>query len=91
MFDLCDVVDCDNQNLPPPKTIERYIIEEQISQTLDIFKKDKKRVAERLLNMAGANRIPIQAMVVEVLFGQMLMLPNNNKEENIAIYTCIKT
>lgn len=89
MFDLSDVVDCDNQNLPPPKTIERYIIEEQISQTLDIFKKDKKRVAERLLNMAGANRIPIQAMVVEVLFGQMLMLPNNNKEENIAMYTCI--
>lgn len=89
MFDLSDITECENQNLPPPKTIERFIIEEQIVQTLDIYKLDKKMVAERLLNMAGANRIPIQAMVCEVLFGQMLMLPKSQDSHYIAMFTCI--
>ena len=71
MFDLTDVSECDNQNLPTPKSIERFIIEEQIEQTLIIYNKDKKMVAERLLNMPGGSRIPIQAMVVEVLFGKL--------------------
>ena len=87
MFDLTDVSECDNQNLPTPKSIERFIIEEQIEQTLKIYSKDKKMVAERLLNMPGGSRIPIQAMVVEVLFGKLFRLPVN--DDFIAMYTCI--
>lgn len=45
-------------------------------------------VAERLLNMPGGTRIPIQAMVVEVLFAQMLNLPHASSEIT-AMYTCI--
>ena len=75
MFDLNDVPDPNGPILPGPRSIERYIIDEQLEQIMTAFEKDRKSCAEKLLNLPGGNRIPIQTMIVEMLFSLMYKLP----------------
>jgi nuclear cap-binding protein subunit 1 len=87
MFDYHDIIDQEGPALPGPRTIERFIIEEQLEQILETYKKDRKTCAEKLLNLPGGSKVPIQTMVVEVLFGQLFRNPH---AENVtALYTCI--
>merc|ERR1712178_360505 len=87
MFDYHDIIDQEGPALPGPRTIERFIIEEQMEQVLETYKKDRKTCAEKLLNLPGGSRVPIQTMIVEVLFGQLFRIPD---VQNVtALYTCL--
>jgi nuclear cap-binding protein subunit 1 len=61
--------------LPGAHSIERFLVEEQLNSTINTYFLDRKLCASKLLEKSLTNKIPLNYMIVEVLFGQLFQLP----------------
>lgn len=73
MFDYTDVPE--GPVLPGSHSIERYLIEEQIDRILCTNFAERKDCAAALLSFPSKNKIPLNYMIVEVMFSQLFLLP----------------
>ncbi|CAD5112749.1 DgyrCDS1968 [Dimorphilus gyrociliatus] len=76
MFDYTDVP-TEGPVLPGAHAVERYVVEEQLHYIINVLHLDKKACAAALLNFSSRSRIPLNYMIVEVVFGQLFLLPCN--------------
>nr|KAG5706568.1 hypothetical protein BaRGS_028739 [Batillaria attramentaria] len=61
--------------LPGSHAIERYLIEEQIDRIIHTNHFERKDCAAALLSYPVKNKLPLNYMVVEVMFSQLFQLP----------------
>ncbi len=73
MFDYTDVPE--GPVLPGSHAVERYLIEEQLNQIIHTNHLERKDCAAALLSMPVKSKIPLNYMIVEVMFGQLFQLP----------------
>lgn len=73
MFDYTDVPE--DYILPGSHSIERFIIEEQLHSIIHTYYLDRKLCAQQLLGLNHLNKIPLNYMIVEVIFSQLFNLP----------------
>ena len=77
VFRMFDYTDCpEGPILPGQHSIERWLIEEQLNHILMSGFKERKEVAAQLLSYPLKNKIPLEYIIVEVMFGQIFRLPN---------------
>ena len=77
VFRMFDYTDCpEGPILPGQHSIERWLIEEQLNHILMSGYKERKEVAAQLLSYPLKNKIPLEYIIVEVMFGQIFRLPN---------------
>lgn len=77
VFRMFDYTDCpEGPLIPGNHSIERWLIEEYLVQTIKTHRLDKKECATRLLAIPGKDKVPIGHMVIEVLFGELFRLPS---------------
>lgn len=77
IFRMFDYTDCpEGPILPGQHSIERYLIEEQLHHILQAHHAERKDSAAQLLNYPLKNKIPLEYMIVEVMFGEIFRLPN---------------
>uniref|UniRef100_A0A0K2T824 Nuclear cap-binding protein subunit 1 n=1 Tax=Lepeophtheirus salmonis TaxID=72036 RepID=A0A0K2T824_LEPSM len=76
VFRMFDYTDCpEGPILPGHHSIERYLIEEQLLRILCTYSYERKECAAQLLDYTLKNKIPLEYMIVEVMFGEMFALP----------------
>lgn len=76
LFECTDVPE--DQTLPGTHTIERHIIEEHLRSVLFEAHMNRRECAEALLDIPATRScaaLPLNYLVVEVLFGELLRLP----------------
>ncbi|XP_064620133.1 nuclear cap-binding protein subunit 1-like [Lineus longissimus] len=73
LFDFTDVPE--GPILPGSHAIERYLIEEQLHRILHTHHLERKDCAAALLSFPTKNKIPLNYMIVEVVFAQLFYLP----------------
>ncbi|CAF0760628.1 unnamed protein product, partial [Brachionus calyciflorus] len=73
MFDYTDVPE--EFILPGHHSVERYLVEEQLHSVINTYYQDRKLCATRLLQLPITNRIPLNYMIVEIIFAQLFALP----------------
>lgn len=73
LFDYTDVPE--DTVLPGSHAIERYLIEEQIDRIIHTNHLERKDCAAALLSYPVKNKLPLNYMVVEVMFSQLFQLP----------------
>ncbi|CAF3672291.1 unnamed protein product [Rotaria sordida] len=73
MFDYTDVPE--QFVLPGAHAIERYLIEEEISNIIHTYHTERKDCAIQLTQIRPKNKIPLNYMIVEVIFGLLFKLP----------------
>ncbi|XP_060600407.1 nuclear cap-binding protein subunit 1-like isoform X2 [Ruditapes philippinarum] len=73
MFDYTDVPE--GPAIPGSHSIERFLIEESLSNIVQTFHLERKECAAALLSYTTKNKIPLNYMIVEVMFGQLFRLP----------------
>ncbi|CAC5396916.1 NCBP1 [Mytilus coruscus] len=73
MFDYTDVPE--GPVLPGSHAIERYLIEEQLRRIIFKHAFDRKDCAASLLSYPMKNKVPLNYMIVEVMFGELFLLP----------------
>lgn len=79
VFRMFDYTDCpEGPLIPGNHSIERWLIEENLVQTLKTHKFDRKECATRMLSIPGKDKVPISHMVIEVLFGELFRLPSSS-------------
>merc|ERR1719427_2255069 len=77
IFRMFDYTDCpEGPILPGQHSIERWLIEEQLTHILMAGYKERKECAAQLLSYPLKNKIPLEYIIVEVMFGQIFCLPN---------------
>jgi len=77
VFRMFDYTDCpEGPILPGQHSIERWLIEEQLTHILMANFKERKECAAQLLSYPLKNKIPLEYIIVEVMFGQIFRLPN---------------
>jgi len=77
VFRMFDYTDCpEGPILPGQHSIERWLIEEQLTHILMANYKERKECAAQLLSYPLKNKIPLEYIIVEVMFGQIFRLPN---------------
>lgn len=77
VFRMFDYTDCpEGPILPGQHSIERYLIEEQLKHILQTYHRERKDCAAQLLSYPLKNKIPLEYMIVEVMFGELFRLPN---------------
>ena len=77
VFRMFDYTDCpEGPILPGQHSIERWLIEEQLTHILMSNHKERKDCAAQLLSYPLKNKIPLEYIIVEVMFGQIFRLPN---------------
>ncbi|CAI4221052.1 unnamed protein product [Auanema sp. JU1783] len=86
VFRLFDPTDCPESEaspvLPGAQTIERFLIEQDIIWILDNRAFDRKICAEELVLYAkGVIDVPMSYVMLEVIFGQLFLLPNHTHTE----------
>ncbi|KAK8761893.1 hypothetical protein V5799_026844 [Amblyomma americanum] len=82
VFRLFDYTDCpEGPLLPGSHSIERFLAEEQLRQILDRNYADRKVCAAQLLCFQGKLKVPLEYMIVEVIFGELLRLPTSRHLE----------
>lgn len=85
IFRLFDYTDCPERTvLPGSHSIERFIIEDNLRNMLDQNCFDRKDCASNLLsyaNLSNANKIPIEYIIIEVIFGELFNLPKSSHPE----------
>lgn len=74
MFDYSDIPDTLSP-LPGQYSLERFIIEEQLHWTLHNHHLERKDCAGALLEPSFKFKIPLNYMIVEVIFAQLFELP----------------
>ncbi|XP_070542802.1 LOW QUALITY PROTEIN: nuclear cap-binding protein subunit 1-A-like [Ptychodera flava] len=76
IFRLFDYTDTpEGPVLPGHHSIDRFLIEETLSQIIHTHHKERKECAAQLVSYHGKNKVPLNYMIIEVMFGQMLNLP----------------
>ncbi|WKX91228.1 hypothetical protein Q1695_009787 [Nippostrongylus brasiliensis] len=77
VFRLFDYADCpeDGTVLPGAHSIERFLIEEELSWIIEFNATDRRICAQELTNYARGANVPIAYMILEVLFSQLFRLP----------------
>jgi len=77
IFRMFDYTDCpEGPILPGQHSIERYLIEEQLRHILQANHLERKDCAAQLLSYPLKTKIPLEYMIVEVMFGEVFRLPN---------------
>jgi len=77
IFRMFDYTDCpEGPILPGQHSIERWLIEEQLKHILMHNYKERKECAAQLLSYPLKNKIPLEYIIVEVMFGEIFRLPN---------------
>lgn len=76
MFDYTDVP-AEGPVLPGAHAVERYVVEEQLNCIINFLHLDKKACAAALLNFTSRSKVPLNYMIVEVIFGKLFQLPCN--------------
>lgn len=79
MFDYTDVPE--EFILPGAHSIERFLVEEQLHSVINSYYIDRKLCATKLLQLNVANKIPLNYMIVEIVFGQLFNLPKSPQIE----------
>ncbi|KAL7670874.1 hypothetical protein ACOME3_005790 [Neoechinorhynchus agilis] len=75
LFDYTDVPD--EFNLPGNHSIERFLIEEQIANIVYAYSKERIDCVKSLLDLKIQGNVPIDYMIIEVIYGLMLNLPRS--------------
>lgn len=73
MFDYTDVPE--QYVLPGAHAIERYLIEDEIASIIHTYHNERKDCAIQLTQIRSKNKIPLNYMIIEVIFGHLFMLP----------------
>ncbi|CAF0836408.1 unnamed protein product [Didymodactylos carnosus] len=73
MFDYTDVPE--QYVLPGAHSIERYLVEEEIASIIHTYHIERKDCAVQLTQIRTKNKIPLNYMIIEVIFGHLFMLP----------------
>ncbi|XP_077870446.1 nuclear cap-binding protein subunit 1 [Saccoglossus kowalevskii] len=73
MFDYTDAPE--GPHLPGHHAIDRFLIEETLSQIIHTHHKERKECAAQLVSYHGKNIVPLNYMIIEVVFGQLFNLP----------------
>lgn len=85
IFRLFDYTDCpDNTLLPGTQSIERFLIEDNLRCILNQNCFDRKDCANALLtysNLSIAKKVPLDFIIIEVIFGELFRLPKNYQLE----------
>ena len=77
IFRMFDYTDCpEGPILRGQHSIERWLIEEQLKHILMHNYKERKECAAQLLSYPLKNKIPLEYIIVEVMFGEIFRLPN---------------
>ncbi|TKR94186.1 hypothetical protein L596_008505 [Steinernema carpocapsae] len=80
VFRLFDYSDCDADTkavLPGAHSIERFLIEDDIHHIIHLNIMDRKRCAAELLDYNKRHAVPLNYVIVECLFGQLMQLPTS--------------
>ena len=78
VFRMFDYTDCpEGPLIPGNHAIERWLIEGHLRHLINTYKYDRKECANRLLNIHGREKIPLNHMIVECLFGDLFRLPSS--------------
>lgn len=77
VFRLFDYTDCPEGSalLPGVHAIERFLVEESILNTINLFYYDRKDCARSIMAFPGAHKLPYEYMVIEVILGELFKLP----------------
>ncbi|VBB33346.1 unnamed protein product [Acanthocheilonema viteae] len=77
VFRFFDYADCpdDGPLLPGAHSIERFLVEEELRWILDQEKTNRKKCASRLLEYDKRTLVPINYVILEVIFSQLFHLP----------------
>ncbi|CAG7717875.1 unnamed protein product [Allacma fusca] len=76
IFRMFDYADCgEGPVLPGAHSIERYLIEQELTEIIRKYHKERRDCAAALLDYEHNNKIPLEYMIVEVIFGQLFNLP----------------
>uniref|UniRef100_A0A8R1XU70 Nuclear cap-binding protein subunit 1 n=1 Tax=Onchocerca volvulus TaxID=6282 RepID=A0A8R1XU70_ONCVO len=77
IFRFFDYADCpdDGPLLPGAHSIERFLVEEELRWILDQEKANRKKCASRLLEYDKRTLVPINYVILEVVFSQLFHLP----------------
>ena len=75
MFDYTDVPE--EFILPGCHSVERFLVEEQLHSVINTYYLDRKQCANRLIQLPLTNKIPLNYMIVEVIFAQLFSLPRS--------------
>lgn len=76
IFRLFDYTDCpEGPVLPGAHSIERFLIEEQLFKIVEKYSEERKECAAQLLSFPGKHKIPLEYMIVEVIFSNLFKLP----------------
>ncbi|XP_064474284.1 nuclear cap-binding protein subunit 1-like [Ornithodoros turicata] len=78
IFRLFDYTDCpEGPVLPGAHSIERFLIEEQLHRTIEEHHANRKECAAQLLSFPAKHKIPLEYMIVEVIFAELFNLPTS--------------
>ncbi|KAF0299965.1 Nuclear cap-binding protein subunit 1 [Amphibalanus amphitrite] len=77
VFRMFDYTDCPENGpiLPGSHSIERYLIEEHLHHILEVHHNDRKECSAQLLNFPHKTKIPLDYMIVEVIFSELFQMP----------------
>ena len=75
---MFDYTDCpEGPVLPGAHSIERYLIEEHLHNIIKEFHLERKQCASFLLDFPLKHKIPLEYVIVEVIFAEMFHLPSS--------------
>ncbi|MCP9265307.1 NCBP1 [Dirofilaria immitis] len=79
VFRFFDYADCpdDGPLLPGAHSIERFLVEEELRWILNQEKTNRKKCASRLLGYDKRTLVPINYVILEVIFSQLFHLPES--------------
>ncbi|KAH8273290.1 hypothetical protein KR018_005655, partial [Drosophila ironensis] len=68
----------DGQHMPPAQSIERYLLERQILEILEVYHLERRLCTDNLCSYAQIRpQVAVSYCIVEVILGEMLQLPNS--------------
>uniref|UniRef100_A0AC35TPX5 Nuclear cap-binding protein subunit 1 n=1 Tax=Rhabditophanes sp. KR3021 TaxID=114890 RepID=A0AC35TPX5_9BILA len=75
IFEAAHIVE-EAQTLPPSESIDRYLLEQALTGILHQHQYDRKACADAMLNYVKKDTHSINHIIVEVIFGLLLTLPD---------------
>lgn len=76
VFRLFDYTDCpEGPVLPGAHSVERFLIEEHLHRIIYQHHKERKECAAQLLTFPGKQKVPLDYMIVEVIFAELFNIP----------------
>lgn len=78
VFRMFDYTDCPEAGpiLPGTHSVERFLIEENLHQIITRHHNERKELATQLLAFPQRNKIPLEYMIVEVIFAELFNMPS---------------